>query len=185
MWPTTAPSSYLSLLSRVGLVWPSRCVYHAFSGSSSGPRAMSQLSSPPVAPPSPPRSLSESTREALRRIAADGTRYYAKTVIKSRSFTVTKGDTILMHRLPEVSLGDVLRLSQIYEFGSANYTLRGKPYIDPHYLVVRAMVLEHGRGQKVSAKQGKQRKGRRKKVTIKPHTTKLRILDVSVDPSLL
>ena len=120
--------------------------------------------------------------EALNQLCADGPRYYVKATIKNRTFTLTKGDTVLMHRLKGPQVGDLLRLTQLNEIGSKHFTLKGHPYLSTERIVVRVRVMEHGRGSKVAAKEGKQRKGRRKKVTIKPLMTRLKVVEIALHP---
>lgn len=124
--------------------------------------------------------LSESTKQALRQLKQDGPLYYSKITIKGRQFTVSQHDVIVTHRLKATNIGDTLRLTQIRELGSRFCTLKGSPFIDPRYCIIRAQVIEHGRGMKIHAKEGRKRKGRsRRKRTIKPAISKIKILEIS------
>jgi large subunit ribosomal protein L21 len=154
------------------------------SSSASKPNS-SHLSSSEYNPPCLKTQLSPATRVALRTLYQEGPRYYAKISIKGRQFTVTKNDVVITHRIKGPLVGDVLRLNQIRELGSKYYTLLGNPFICEDYFIVRAMVVEHGKGAEVKAKEGKQRKGRRKQITIMPHITKLKILEISMNKEIL
>lgn len=128
--------------------------------------------------------VSSTTQQVLANIKGDGPSYYAKGIIKGRFFSFQAGDELVMHKLKNVEIGDVIRLTQITEIGSANYTMQGAPFIDPTWWLIRARVIEHARGKKVLAARGKQRKGRRKKATMKPEFTKLEILQIKLNPAL-
>ena len=106
---------------------------------------------------------------------------YAKVVVNAKAFTVTKYDTITMHRLTDTRVGDLIQLDQVYEVGSKEYVVKGKPFISPQWLDIKARVIENGRGaRQVAEGRITQRKGRRKKVSIKPHITMLRIEELAV-----
>lgn len=106
---------------------------------------------------------------------------YAKVVIKGHPFTVTKNDLIVTHRLKGPDLGDVLKIDQAFELGTKDYTFKGKPLIHKSLFNIYATVIENGRGEKIWAKRGYRAKGRRKKVSIKPHTTTLRVSEISIN----
>lgn len=120
------------------------------------------------------------TKRAIQLLKSEYPKLYAKVVVNGHCYTVAKNDIMVCHRIKGTYLGDTVDLSQVREIGSPNYTLRGAPTINAQLYRIKATVLENGRGAKVIAKEGTQRKGRRKKVTIKPHTTLLRIQDIEL-----
>lgn len=125
------------------------------------------------------------TVEALKHLHADGPNYYVKLTMKNRHLTVTKDDVIVTHRLKGPLVGDILRMTQVRELGSPNFTLKGSPFVDPQYFVVRTRVLSHTYGKEVAARRGKQRKGHRKRIVISPHITTLKVLEISVNKALV
>lgn len=129
----------------------------------------------------PVAGLSSQTATALRMLKEDGPRLYVKALLKGRPFTFSRGDILSMHRLADTNVGDIIRLTEVLEIGSPNFTLRGSYVVNPEWHVVRARVIEHSRGMKVLARRGKQRKGRRKKVSMKPRLSRLEILDISIN----
>lgn len=117
---------------------------------------------------------------ALEKLKSEWPRLYAKLLIHTSPFTVTKHDRIMTHRIKDVRPGDRLILDRIREVGSPSYRLIGKPYLDPSVVRVEATVLEHGRGRKQHNLPHRQRKGRRPRKNIKPHMTVLCISDISI-----
>lgn len=121
------------------------------------------------------------TQSLLSKISEQFPKIYAKVNIFNFPFTVSRQDQIVMHRLKDVQVGDVIKLDRIREIGSTDYTIKGNPWIDTKFCDIEACVIEHGRGAKVSAKEPKKRKGHQRKVTIKPLTTTLLIRDIKVN----
>lgn len=121
------------------------------------------------------------TATALAGLQSAYPKLYAKIYLHNMPFTVRPLDYIWTHRIKDVKVGDMLRLSRITEIGSANATWKGHPWIRYKGAEVTATVMEHSRGTKVSAKEHLQRKGRRPKLTIKPCTTLLRIQDIRIN----
>ncbi|KAI8072193.1 uncharacterized protein B0P05DRAFT_588875 [Gilbertella persicaria] len=64
----------------------------------------------------------------------DQLRYYAVAEIAGRPFLITKNDKVIVNRLKDVKVGDVLKLDKVRELGSKDYTLKGSPYIPRTYL---------------------------------------------------
>jgi large subunit ribosomal protein L21 len=120
-------------------------------------------------------------QSALMKLKSEEPELYAKVFINVRLLTITVNDLITCHRLKDTKLGQVLLLDRVVEIGSKNYTLSGSPLINSSWFRVEAVVLEHGRGARVKAKVHKQRKGRRRTCTIKPHTTTLRIRRIAIN----
>ena len=121
-----------------------------------------------------------STGENLEKIASQYPKFYAKVNIFNFPFTVSRQDRIVLHRLKDVKVGDILKLDRIRELGSPDFTIKGQPWINPKFCHVEACVIEHGRGAKVEAKKPKKRKGHQKNKTIKPLTTTLLIRDIKL-----
>lgn len=120
------------------------------------------------------------TCNLLQKMSEEYPRLYAKVNIYNFPFTVSRQDRIVLHRLKDVKIGDILRLDRIREIGSPTFTIKGRPWVSPEYCSVEACVIEHGRGEKVKAKEPKKRKGHQKNLTIKPLTTTLLIRDIKL-----
>lgn len=129
-------------------------------------------------PPSPPI-----TENLLQKVAEDYPRLYAKVNIFNFPFTVSRQDRIVLNRLKDVKIGDILKLDRIREVGSPNFTIKGHPWINPQFCNIEACVIENGLGAKVKAKEPKKRKGHQKNSTIKPLTTTLLIRDIKINPA--
>ena len=125
---------------------------------------------------------STNTGNLLQKISEEYPRLYAKVNIFNFPFTVSRQDRIVLNRLKDVKIGDVLRLDRIREIGSPSFTIKGHPWINPKYCNIEACVIENGRGAKVEAKKPKKRKGHQKNSTIKPLTTTLLIRDIKITP---
>lgn len=123
----------------------------------------------------------ESTSNLLTKISGQYPNFYAKVNIFNFPFTVSRQDRLVLHRLKDVKVGDIIKLDRIREIGSPDFTIKGRPWINPEFCHVEACVIEHGRGQKVNAKEPKKRKGHQRKLTIKPLTTTLLIRDIKIE----
>lgn len=102
----------------------------------------------------PPPVAAESTiktgdEESLLHLLRQQPSYYAICDIHKQPYLVTKNDLVFLSRCPKLQLGDVLELNQIREFGSKNYALQGRPYINPNLVRIRATVIEHPLSKKV------------------------------------
>lgn len=124
--------------------------------------------------------VSEPTKRALSLLKSQSPNLYAKVKVNGHMYTIARDDIMVCHRIKNTCVGDVLELNQVKEIGSRDYTFKGGPDINPSFYSIKACVLENGRGAKVKAKEGTQRKGRRKNVTIKPHTTLLRVQNIDI-----
>lgn len=125
-------------------------------------------------------SVPASTGSLLQKISEEYPRLYAKVNIFNFPFTVSRQDRIVLNRLKDVKIGDILKLDRIREIGSPNFTIKGHPWINPKFFNIEACVIENGRGAKVKAKEPKKRKGHQKNSTIKPLTTTLLIRDIKI-----
>ena len=127
-----------------------------------------------------PTKMATDTENLLQKISQEYPRIYAKVNIYNFPFTVNRQDRIVLHRLKDVKIGDILKLDRIREVGSPNFTIKGNPWVSPEYCKIEACVIENGRGAKVNAKEPKKRKGHQKNSTIKPLTTTLLIRDIKI-----
>ncbi|KAI1375591.1 hypothetical protein F4677DRAFT_421820 [Hypoxylon crocopeplum] len=106
---------------------------------------------PPTAPskPSPPQpqaqspspTTSSSVAELFPLLRAQPS-HYITVHVHGRPYLVTEGDRVrLPFLMPGVTPGDVLRLDRASTLGSRDYTLLGRPYVDPALFECRATVL--------------------------------------------
>lgn len=127
--------------------------------------------------------LTATTSDLLTKVSDQYPKLYAKVNIFNFPFTVSRQDRVVMHRLKDLRVGDIIKLDRVREIGSPDYTIKGRPWIDSKYCHVEACVIEHGRGAKVQSKQPKKRKGHQRNLTIKPLTTTLLIRDIQINPT--
>lgn len=123
----------------------------------------------------------EDINYALSSLRSSYPNLYARINLHNMPFTVRPRDYIWTHRMKDTIPGDIIILDRIRELGSKEATLRGRPWIKNKRVLVMATVLEHSRGAKVKVPVHRQRKGRRPKLTIKPHATLLRIRDIVIE----
>ena len=87
-----------------------------------------------------------------------------------------------MHRLKGVKPGDILEFDKIREVGSADYTLKGQPFVDPRFVTLRACVVENGRGKRMPMEKKRKRKGIHRHKYSNPLTTVLMVQSIRVNP---
>jgi len=97
-----------------------------------------------------------------------------------RKYILTPRDLLTVPRLRDVKVGDVLRLDEIHELGSREFTLRGNPIIHPSRVKVDATVVEHTKGEMEYIFKKKRRKGYRKTIQHKQPYTRLRIGNIEI-----
>ncbi|KAI8060206.1 sphingosine-1-phosphate lyase [Gongronella butleri] len=73
----------------------------------------------------------------------DQLRYYAVAEIAGRPYLVTQNDKVIVNRLKDVQVGDVLKLDRVRELGSKDYALCGEPYVQQGVYDIQATVIEH------------------------------------------
>lgn len=129
-----------------------------------------------------PKRKIEATRQCLGLIE-NQPRKYATLMINSFNFTVTERDRIVTHRLKGVKPGDILEFNKIREVGSADYTLKGSPFVEPRFVTLRACVLENGRGKRMPMEKKRKRKGIHRHKYSNPLTTVLMVQSIRVDPN--
>ncbi|KAF9992461.1 hypothetical protein BGZ65_012212, partial [Modicella reniformis] len=137
----------------------------------------SSTTSPVSATPTPP---SSSASSSLVNLLRNQLRYYAVAEIKNRPYLITKNDIIVLDRLKDVKLGDVIELNQIKELGSKDYTIKGQPYISPEYYSIKATVIEQPKGKIIETFKKKRRKHFQRRYQIKPLHTLLRVCELEV-----
>ncbi|KAF9371421.1 hypothetical protein CPB97_001971 [Podila verticillata] len=107
-------------------------------------------------------------------------RYYAVAEIKNRPYLITKNDIIVLDRLNDVKLGDVIELNQIKELGSKDYSIQGQPYVSPEYFSIKATVIEQPKGKMIETFKKKRRKHFQRRYQFKPLHTLLRVSELEV-----
>ncbi|KAJ1736088.1 hypothetical protein LPJ72_001572 [Coemansia sp. Benny D160-2] len=145
-------------------------------GLAEGRRFMSHIQSPSA---DTPIKWSSNTSELVSRLR-DQQKYYATVVIKGRPFTVTANDIIIMDRIKDLELGDLLSLSQVTELGSRDYTIKGQPFVDPSLFNIKATVIEHPDGKLFTVTKKKRRTAHQKVTYHRNHYTMLRVSAITV-----
>ncbi|KAG0376933.1 hypothetical protein BGX24_006975 [Mortierella sp. AD032] len=147
-----------------------------FSATSSASQATPTSS---TASPTTPTSTQTSTDSPVS-LLRNQLRYYAVAEIKNRPYLITKNDIIVLDRLKDVQLGDVIELNQIKELGSKDYAIQGAPYVSPEYYSIKATVIEQPKGKIVETFKKKRRKHFQRRYHIKPLHTLLRVSELEV-----
>ncbi|OZJ04665.1 hypothetical protein BZG36_02885 [Bifiguratus adelaidae] len=106
--------------------------------------------------------------------------YFCVVDIVGRPFLVTKNDLVILPRLADVKLGDILDLHQVREIGSKDYSLKGGPYVDKTLVDVKAVVVEQPKSEMIEIFKKKRRKGYQRTIRHKQTHTVLRITHVGV-----
>ncbi|KAI8985557.1 ribosomal protein L21-like protein [Trametes punicea] len=119
------------------------------------------------------------TPNALSLIRSQPSHYVVASVA-GRKYLLTSRDLLTVPRLKDVKVGDVLRLSDIHELGSREYTIRGNPAIPPEQVRVEATVVEHTKGKMEFIFKKKRRKGYERTVQHKQTYTRLRIGPIEI-----
>lgn len=83
-------------------------------------------------------------------------------------------------RLRGVRVGDRLRLSEIHEVGSRDFTLRGSPTLPEGIVSLEATVVEHTKGAMERIVKFKRRKHYQKTIEHKQPYTRLRIGPINI-----
>lgn len=135
-------------------------------------------SSIPTTPPTSPTSANNA--ESPINLLRSQLRYYAVAEIKNRPYLITKNDIIVLDRLKDVKLGDIIELNQIKELGSKDYSIQGQPYVSPEYFSIKATVIEQPKGKMVETFKKKRRKHFQRRYQFKPLHTLLRVSELEV-----
>ncbi|KAI8140891.1 ribosomal protein L21-like protein [Fennellomyces sp. T-0311] len=121
------------------------------------------------------------TKDLLTKLR-DQLRYYAVAEIAGRPFLITKNDKVIVNRLKDVQVGDVLKLDRVRELGSKDYTVKGSPYVSDKYYDITATVIEHPKSKLIQIVKKKRRKNYKRTIEHKQTHTVLRISKVDVNP---
>ncbi|KAI8354660.1 sphingosine-1-phosphate lyase [Blakeslea trispora] len=97
----------------------------------------------------PIRQLQTSTVDSTVQKLRDQLRYYAIAEISGRPYLITKNDKVIVNRLKDVKVGDVLKLDKVRELGSKDYTLKGSPYVPENVFNINATVIEHTKSRMI------------------------------------
>ena len=107
---------------------------------------------------------------------------YAVVEIAGQQFKVEKDQHIFAHRL-DVKEGDEINFDKVFLVDNAGKVNIGTPTLDK--AVITAKVIEHLKGDKVIVFKKKRRKGYKVKNGHRQYLTKLQILTISEDGSLI
>lgn len=107
-------------------------------------------------------------------------RYYAVAEIAGRPFLITKNDKVIVNRLNDVKVGDIIKLDKVRELGSKDYTLKGSPYVPENVFDINATVIEHTKSKLIQIVKKKRRKNYKRTIEHKQTHTVLRISNVDV-----
>ncbi|KAG2227684.1 hypothetical protein INT45_004726 [Circinella minor] len=133
------------------------------------------------------------TRGIVRNVQTDATtkdlvtklrnqlRYYAIAEIAGRPFLITKNDQVIVNRLKDVKVGDVLKLDRVRELGSKDYTIKGQPFVNEGFYDIKATVIEHPKSKLIQIVKKKRRKNYKRTIEHKQTHTVLRISKVDVN----
>ncbi|KAJ2934018.1 hypothetical protein H1R20_g3065, partial [Candolleomyces eurysporus] len=122
------------------------------------------------------------TAAALELIRSQPSQYVVASFV-GKKYILTPRDVLTVPLLKDVQVGDVLKLDEIHELGSREYTLRGSPTIPASKVQVEATVVEHTKGSMEIKFKKKRRKGYQKTIKHKHPFTRLRIGDIVIDPA--
>lgn len=120
------------------------------------------------------------TTAALAKVNAEERgQLYAFAELNGRIYDIQAGDLIVTDHIPEVKLGDVLRLDRISEIGGREYAIKGNPYVHPEYHQVRAVVVSVTKSKPiVTLRHG--RKYRNKRIETQMTNTLLRVFEIKL-----
>ncbi|KAI8973412.1 ribosomal protein L21-like protein, partial [Mycotypha africana] len=116
---------------------------------------------------------------AIRKLR-EQLRYYAVAEISGRPYLITKNDQVIVNRLKDVKVGDVIQLDKVREIGSKDYNLKGAPYLPEKLYNIHATVIEHTKSRMIHIVKKKRRKGYKRTIDHKQTHTVLRISEVEV-----
>ncbi|KAI9322453.1 ribosomal protein L21-like protein [Dichotomocladium elegans] len=123
----------------------------------------------------------EATPKDLVTKLRDQLRYYAIAEIAGRPLLITKNDKVIVNRLKDVKVGDVVKLDRVRELGSKDYAIKGRPYVDEKHFSISATVIEHTKSKLIRIVKKKRRKNYKRTIEHKQTHTVLRINQVEVN----
>ncbi|RUS34963.1 hypothetical protein BC938DRAFT_477412 [Jimgerdemannia flammicorona] len=124
--------------------------------------------------------LDATTKDAVSLLRSQ-LRYYAIVEIMGRPHLITKNDLVIVNRLLDVEVGDVVELNRVRELGSRDYTIKGSPYVSEKFYTIRATVVEHTKSRMIRVVKKKRRKNYKRTVTHKQTHTSLRIAELDIN----
>ncbi|KAI8369354.1 ribosomal protein L21-like protein [Radiomyces spectabilis] len=124
--------------------------------------------------------IDTATKDSVRKLR-EQLRYYAVAEIAGRPFLITKNDKLVVNRLNDVKVGDVLKLDRVRELGSKDYTLKGSPYVNETIYDIQATVIEQTKSKLIKIVKKKRRKNYKRTIEHKQTHTVLRISKVDVN----
>ena len=119
------------------------------------------------------------TAEALAYLRAQPSHYVVASM-HGRKYLLAPRDLLTVARLRGVRVGDRLRLSEIHEVGSRDFTLRGSPTLPQGIVSLEATVVEHTKGAMERIVKFKRRKHYQKTIEHKQPYTRLRIGPINI-----
>ncbi|KAI9017885.1 ribosomal protein L21-like protein [Phycomyces nitens] len=120
------------------------------------------------------------TKSSLQKLR-EQLHYYAIAEVAGRPFLITQNDKLVVNRLKDVKVGDVLKLDRVRELGSKDYTLKGAPYVNEAFFDISATVIEHPKSKLIQIVKKKRRKNYKRTIEHKQTHTILRISKVDVN----
>lgn len=106
---------------------------------------------------------------------------YATVHIHNRHFLVTEGDKISIPvRLRDVEVGDVLNFDQVSNIGSRDYTLSGRPRLDPRMFSIKGVVIEKSKAKRHILEKTRRRRRHIRHIIAKNPLTVIRISELVV-----
>ncbi|KAI8884673.1 hypothetical protein K501DRAFT_284724 [Backusella circina FSU 941] len=126
------------------------------------------------------RQVQTSTTDPIVQKLRDQLRYYAVAEIAGRPYLITKNDKVIVNRLNDVKVGDVLKLDKVRELGSKDYTLKGAPFVSEGVYDIHATVIEHTKSKMLQIVKKKRRKNYKRTIEHKQTHTVLRISKVDI-----
>lgn len=124
--------------------------------------------------------FSDKTRQLVNQLR-DQTRYYAVVEIKGRKYTITELDNIVLNRNADLQIGDKIKLNQVLELGSKDFSILGEPLVNKEYFNIEATVMEHCRGPNINIIKHRPRKGYRREYNYRNYYTILKISKLEVN----
>lgn len=127
------------------------------------------------------RSVQTDASQGLLTKLRDQLRYYAIAEIAGRPLLITKNDKVVVHRLKDVNVGDVIKLDRVRELGSKDYTIKGAPFVNEKYYNISATVIEHTKSKLIRIVKKKRRKNYKRTIEHKQTHTVLRINNLDIN----
>ncbi|KAI9297412.1 hypothetical protein K502DRAFT_340235 [Neoconidiobolus thromboides FSU 785] len=124
--------------------------------------------------------FSHETKQLINKLRSQN-KYYAVLKIKGKRYTVTENDTIVLGYSSELKLGDKLRMEQVTELGSKDYSIIGAPFVSEKLYEIEGTVVEHTQGPEINIVKFKKRKGYRREYNYRNHYTLIKVSKLEVN----